>query len=219
MDPLEEHIQFLCAWDPVTIHGGKLPHWQQARVCVFVTFRLSDSIPRNLLTAWEAERKAWLARHPESRDPDLIEAFQRSYTTRIEEWLDRGQGSCLLRSPNVAKILKGVLHEGDGQICVLHGWVIMPNHVHILFSPTTRAIKDVLKAWKGTSARRINLALDRVSSTVWMKGYHDRLIRDGEHFRRCVNYIRNNPKKAGLADQGYIVFESDLVKRLVPIEQ
>jgi hypothetical protein len=30
-----------------TVH--KLPHWQQGEVAIFVTFRLADSLPRELL--------------------------------------------------------------------------------------------------------------------------------------------------------------------------
>jgi putative transposase len=215
MDPLEEHIQFLCAWDAVDVHGGRLPHWQQDRVCVFVTFRLADSIPAHILSGWEEERRAWLALIPEPQEPQVFEAFQRKYATRMEEWLDRGQGSCLLRRQEASGCLQRVIEDGGGKVCALHSWVIMPNHVHLLFSPTTTKIEAILKAWKGTSARHINLALERRSGTLWMKGYYDRLVRDGEHFRRCVAYIRNNPKKAGLAEGEYRTFESDLVKRLV----
>ncbi len=42
----------------------KLPHWQQGEVAIFVTFRLADSLPRELLDDWLRAREAFLAANP-----------------------------------------------------------------------------------------------------------------------------------------------------------
>jgi hypothetical protein len=50
-------------FDPTeeTIKGaGKLPHWQQAGACYFITFRLADSIPSELMEKWKKDRDAWI---------------------------------------------------------------------------------------------------------------------------------------------------------------
>ena len=69
-----------------------------------------------------------------------------------------------------------------------HSWVIMPNHLHLLFTPMI-PIEKLVKAWKGTSAHRLGLG------PIWQANYRDTLIRDGQHFANAVRYIRRNPAK------------------------
>ena len=70
---------------------------------------------------------------------------------------------------------------------------------------------QILKSWKGFTAREINQHLGR-SGTVWQKGYHDRLIRDWEHFGNVVRYIRRNPVKAKLPEDTFRAGEIELAK-------
>jgi putative transposase len=51
---------------------------------------------------------------------------------------------------------------------------------------------------KGRSARLANLYLKRTGSKFWGDEYHDRYIRNFEHFNKAVDYIKNNPVKAKL---------------------
>ena len=64
----------------------------------------------------------------------------------------------------------------------------MPNLLHLLFTPKV-PLEILLKAWKGTSARRIG------SGSIWQIDYRDTLIRDSGHFANAVRYIRRNPAK------------------------
>jgi len=43
------------------------PHWSQAGAVVFVTFRLHDSIPREVLIRWDREKQEWLRQQSGSR--------------------------------------------------------------------------------------------------------------------------------------------------------
>ena len=85
----------------------------------------------------------------------------------------------------------------------------MPNHVHVLFSlmGETRLEKEI-GAWKSIASRRINARLAR-SGALWQGDYFDRMIRDAEHFARCVRYIRRNPVKAGLREEEFELWESE----------
>jgi len=87
----------------------------------------------------------------------------------------------------------------------LDEWVIMPNHVHCLFQPLY-PLKELLKTWKGVSARRIG------QGSIWQRNYRDRLIRNSEHFESTVLYIRNNPK--GLASDQFTLWESRRAQRV-----
>jgi len=41
-----------------------LPHWQQPGACLFLTFRLADAVPKELIDRWRNEREVWLRFHP-----------------------------------------------------------------------------------------------------------------------------------------------------------
>ena len=69
-----------------------------------------------------------------------------------------------------------------------HSFVIMPNHVHLLFTPRA-PIENLMKSWKGVSARRIG------QGSIWQKNYRDTMIRNARHFANAVRYIRRNPVK------------------------
>src|SRR5205823_2605991 len=94
-----------------------------------------------------------------------------------------------------------------------HAWVVMPNHIHLLFSILAgHELQDLLRSWKGFTGRAINRALSR-SGSLWQKDYFDRLIRNSEHFWNCARYIRNNPGKARLASSEFLLYESDFVRQ------
>ncbi len=102
---------------------------------------------------------------------------------------------------------------------MLHAWVVMPNHVHVLFSLRKgHRLEDVVKSWKGVSARRINDLLSR-NGALWMADYFDRFIRDEEHFWNAARYVRQNPRKAGLKSGGFVLFESAAVKKQLDAAQ
>ena len=83
-----------------------------------------------------------------------------------------------------------------------HAWVIMPNHVHLLFKPVD-PLEILLQAWKSVSAKRIG------KGSIWQANYRDTLIRDGDHFKNAVRYIRNNPVKARLSGDQFTYWQSE----------
>jgi REP element-mobilizing transposase RayT len=97
--------------------------------------------------------------------------------------------------------LKHCLFE-NGKRIDLFAAVIMPNHVHLLFSALEAesaepySLADIMKGIKGTSAYNINKLLVRKGS-LWQDESFDRVTRSGEfEFKR--NYILANPVDAGL---------------------
>ncbi len=83
-----------------------------------------------------------------------------------------------------------------------HAWVIMPNHVHLLFQPVN-PLGILLQAWKSVSAKLIG------QGSIWQANYRDTLIRDGEHFANAVRYIRRNPIKAKLREDCFTLWQSE----------
>ena len=114
-------------------HRRNLPHWQQGEVWVFVTWRLGDSLPKVKLDQWKEEREIWLSRHPEPWDKKTEAEYHDRFSQQIDEWLDQGSGSCVLKEPANANIVAEALRHFDGERYVIASFVVMPNHVHGYF--------------------------------------------------------------------------------------
>lgn len=171
---------------------GYLPHRDRIHLLQSITFRLADSMPQELLEQLEKE----LQEIPTNRK-DLEKR------KRIEQWLDAGMGCGALKHPEVADFLESTLLHFDGVRYRILAWVIMPNHVHTLIDPLV-PIAKIIQGWKSFSARwmlennqRLHLKIPNPNQ-VWMREYWDRFIRDDNHHKAVVDYIHNNPVKAGL---------------------
>jgi putative transposase len=73
----------------------------------------------------------------------------------------------------------------------------MSNHVHLLLTPHINVSK-LLCSLKAATAKRANLLLERTGQPFWQDESYDRLVRNGEEFRRIQRYVENNPVVAGL---------------------
>lgn len=157
-----------------------LPHFDTPELPQFVTFRLRDSLPKQILF---------------TRSRETLPAYRR----RIQAALDAGAGACWLARPELAEIVREGLVYGCARTHDMHAFVVMPNHVHVL--TTLREgfrLCDVVRGWKSYSARRINAILGH-EDAFWQRDYFDRFIRDEPHFERVRLYIERNPVTAGLA--------------------
>jgi REP element-mobilizing transposase RayT len=87
----------------------------------------------------------------------------------------------------------------DGERYRTIAWVIMPNHVHVLIETMEGyPVGQVVHSWKSYTAKQANQMLGR-SGRFWFREYFDRYVRDERHFANAVQYIHDNPVKAGLA--------------------
>ena len=55
----------------------------------------------------------------------------------------------------------------------------------------------IVHSWKSFSAKQANRILGRIGP-FWMRDYFDRYVRGEEHFMAAMEYIEQNPVKAGL---------------------
>lgn len=116
----------------------------------------------------------------------------------IDQYEDAGIGECLLRDDSIAQIVQDTLLFNHRKKYELICWCIMPNHVHTLIAPVEgMSLSEIMYDWKSYTTHVINKALNR-KGKLWMMEYFDRFIRDNDHFQKVVNYIHNNPVKAGL---------------------
>jgi leucyl-tRNA synthetase len=197
--PVKTLTPFFENLEEIKIHERNLPHWEQDSKYYFVTWRLADSIPADVMKGWNLEADAWLTNHRQPLPAEEQEEFHRVFSNRIEEALDAGKGSCLLSDPDVASLVESALKHFDGDRYDLSAFVVMPNHVHVLFRlKVGQDLSKTLHSWKSFSAHEINKALNR-QGAVWQEEYFDRLVRDGGHFAKLADYIVNNPRRAGLS--------------------
>ena len=177
-------------------HRTHLPHFEAGAVPQHICFRLADSLPQSLLQQWDDE----LRRLPETQQRNQIEGKMPSFLRRqrIEAELDQGHGTCWLNHPEIAALVRDALRYFDGERYHLHGWVIMPNHVHVLVTlRDDYSLSGVVHSWKSYTAQRANKILGR-NGAFWYVDYFDRFIRDEKHFATTLDYIHWNPVKAGL---------------------
>lgn len=82
---------------------------------------------------------------------------------------------------------------------VLFAYVVMPDHVHLLLQqPEQLTLEKLMNYINGASAREINKQRNTVGEKFWQGGFHDVFLREPIDFAIKVNYIHNNPVKAGL---------------------
>lgn len=165
---------------------GYLPHLDQPGLVQSITFRLVDSLPREILHRMEAELAG---------KPDLLKR------QRLEAYMDAGYGACHLRNPQIATLVEDAFLYFDGLRYHLLAWVIMPNHVHVLIETLAGyPLGDIVHSWKSFTAKQANKVLGQ-TGRFWQPDYFDRYIRNEQHFFNIVNYIHHNPVKAGLVEQ------------------
>jgi putative transposase len=80
----------------------------------------------------------------------------------------------------------------------VYGYVVMPEHVHLLLSEPGRAtLADAVKSLKQGSSRRLIGGAEH----FWQKRYYDFNIRNHAQFVEKLDYIHRNPVKRGLCGQ------------------
>jgi len=186
-------------------HGSRLPHWQQEGIMQFVTFRLGDSLPESKLAEWRENRGIFLEQNPKPWTPDKEFEFHRRFTQRFEEYLDEGAGSCIFRETETRDLMESILMKFQGEKYIHESWVIMPNHLHLLFKPIV-PMEKLIQAWKSTFSHKFR------QGSIWQDNYRDTLIRDSKHFASCVRYIRRNPRH--LPKDVFTLWESDRAKKI-----
>jgi putative transposase len=170
---------------------GYIPHFDQACLIQSITFRLYDAVPEALVEQWKREL-AWVSKIP-ATDPRQV-----ALKKRIEAYEDKGYGVCGLRRADIASTAEQALLHFDGKRYRVIAWCIMPNHVHVVFETLEGyPVSEIVQSWKSYVAHEANRILHR-SGKFWFREYHDRYIRNAEHLANAVEYVENNPVKAGL---------------------
>jgi REP element-mobilizing transposase RayT len=193
----------------------KLPHYHLPNATYFVTFRLAGSLPVKAIERLKQEHQAELQRIDDRlTGPERMAAQQKAqadYFTRYDALLDQAQhGPRWLAQAECAQTVLMCIRELDPQHYHLHACCIMPNHVHLLFDQQDipdppahqggkhyTALSQAMRMLKGKSAALCNRILNRWGA-FWQHESYDHVVRNEREHRQILQYILENPVKAGL---------------------
>jgi REP element-mobilizing transposase RayT len=118
----------------------------------------------------------------------------------MDRLLDEARsGAFYLRQPPVADMIMEAIRYNASMLShyLLHAFVVMPNHVHLLATPTV-PLPKVTRSLKGIAAKRANALLALTGNPFWQEESYDHLVRHEREFATIRNYIEWNPVRAGL---------------------
>jgi REP element-mobilizing transposase RayT len=209
-----------------TEYRSRLPHIVPVGAIEFVTFNLWDAIPTHVVLALKEEFQEEIREiedrfknsdgpidfNEEVRRQKIIEA-RWNYLMKFNGFIDQNHEGChFLKEHDIALLVENSMKELDGQYYDLLSYCIMSNHVHALFDLSIQLpenyngidvpedyypLHKIMKKIKGATARYANIKLNR-SGSFWMKDSFDHYIRNDNEMANIVNYIMQNPVKAGL---------------------
>jgi putative transposase len=111
-------------------------------------------------------------------------------------------GAFYLRQPAIADMIVEAIRYNANILghYILHGFVVMPNHVHLLATPDV-SLPKLTKSLKGITAKRANEMLASTGKPFWWDESYDHLVRHDREFEKIRSYIEQNPVRAGLASK------------------
>jgi len=181
-----------------------LPHFQPRGATFFLTYRLHGSLPQSFLFSlrqeFEALQKAVMEKHFGAERKAEFYKLQKRYFHRYDVVLDKGNyGPTWLAERDIAKIVADSLHHIDGKYFTLYAYSILSNHVHVVFKHHEEApeLFRILQSHKSYTGKLANKALNH-SGQFWLRETYDHQVREAGEFQRILQYVIENPVKAGL---------------------
>ena len=128
----------------------------------------------------------------------------------------------LFQSERMAQLFIEVLfHYRRQEKYLLHEFVLMPNHFHLLITPA-ETLERAIQLIKGGFSYRATKELG-FGGEIWQPSFYDRRVRDLAEYFAFRDYIRLNPIKKGLcAEYPYSSSRAEFVmgglpQRLKPV--
>ncbi len=166
-------------------YRGFLPHCDDDTKIQFVTFRLYDSVPLDVIEMWKTELE--ITEESEKSSAEFLKL-----QAKIFQYEDAGHGECLLVQKQVYDIVESTLLFYNNSKYQILEYAIMPNHVHVLIKINAGySLSKIMHSWKSYTTNRIQKLLNR-KGKIWMYDYFDRYIRNDEHLEKVIKYIQEN---------------------------
>ena len=139
----------------------------------------------------------------------------QTYMITSSTW---GRRSLFSREP-WANLLIDTLYHYRGSAYLLHEFVVMPDHIHIILTPKT-SLEKAVQFIKGGFSYRAKKELGS-NMEIWQKGFSDHRIRDESDYRIHQIYIQQNPVRKHLCERAeeYTYSSARLGVALDPVPQ
>ena len=183
-------------------YKSRLSHIQIAGATYFITFRLANSLPIEVLDIL-AEETQIIKKLPENQREESYRAWFDKYDDYLDKTL---HGNLDLINDQVANLVADSIQFRDGQVYDLISFCIMPNHVHLVYTPLEKSDRtcfspmEILHSLKRYTAREANKILQR-NGPFWQHESYDHFIRDDAELERTVKSVLYNPVKANLVKE------------------
>ena len=113
--------------------------------------------------------------------------------TYFVTWRVKGDQNPL--QPEERSLIVSTINHFDGVRFTIHAYVVMDDHVHVLFTPLDNwKVEKIVHTWKSFTANRLQRSFSR-SGKIWQREYFDRIARDESEFLEKGDYILGNPFK------------------------
>ncbi len=104
----------------------------------------------------------------------------------------------LFSDASMAETIEAQLRLSDREGATqTHAWVVMPDHLHWMFTLCTDDLSSCLRRFKSRSARAVN-QLRPGGGLVWQAGFYDHRLRDEDDMVVQAQYIIDNPLRRRL---------------------
>ena len=116
----------------------------------------------------------------------------QTYFVTSDTWERR---ALFLTEPWARLFFKTLLSHRD-ESYLLHEFVLMPDHFHLLITPTI-SLEKAVQLIKGGFSYQAKKELGS-NMEIWRRGFADHRIRDAEDYDKHLHYIHLNPVKKRL---------------------
>ncbi len=96
-------------------------------------------------------------------------------------------------------LCRSLTHHIENGHIIINGYVVMPNHIHLLMRPVEWTISRFVSNFKTYTGQKIKIARD-FSRKVWRRRFYDEDITDYDSFIEHLEKLHNNPVKKGLVE-------------------
>ncbi|KFN50155.1 transposase [Arenimonas composti] len=128
-----------------------------------------------------------MPRRPRITHPDLTQHIVQRGNNR---------GLCFFADEDRRTYLGALREAAMRNVCLVHAFVLMSNHVHLLVTPGEEgAVAATMQSLGRKFVRHVNDTHGR-SGTLWEGRYHSTPVYGLGHTLACYRYIEENPVRA-----------------------
>lgn len=185
-------------------HRRNLPHFEREDAVYFMTVCLKGALPKHRLEALKNQRTKEQERLKNNNFSEGVLKIELAkirelYFGKFDDLLDGNiTGVDWLSNEKVATVWNNALFYFDKKRYKVICSTIMSNHVHFIFYKLTKTLSSVMSSIKGYSANEANKIINNTGKAFWQDESFDRRVRNRMDLKDKIQYVLNNPVKAGL---------------------